>query len=99
MKRTRNPEFITGRIKQDGTLLYGSAPFSINKVGTGVYDIYFPSNVRPMSVVASTESTSYGATTIMYNAGINGFRIGINNTSSAAAGDVVWNFVATVIPV
>jgi len=100
MRRERDPYIVTGAINADGSVRWTSDPtlFDVFKVSTGIYDVVFHRNVRWMTAVGTTGSTSYATTIIPYNAGINGFRVGCNNTSNAAAADVNWNFVATVVP-
>lgn len=95
MRERRQSEIIVGRIAADGSVLYGDG-FTVVKIGSGIYDIYFPSTFRLQAVTGQSHATSYGATVLFNNAGTgtNMVRVGMNNTSTAAQADTSFSFIA-----
>jgi len=95
--RRRAPEIIAGTIASDGTpIRRGLGDFTCTKVGTGIYDVYFPENFRVVLMV----QTLGGAVGMTQNfspgtSGTNpgGIRVGVYNGAGAQA-DIGFNFIA-----
>jgi len=94
MKRRQMVDIIAGRVNPDGTIAVGQG-FRVAKVAVGIYDILFPPDFHIIAATASGHSTSYAPTVIPqeFSEGAS-FRVGINNTSNAAAADTSFSFVA-----
>jgi hypothetical protein len=94
VKDRRKIDTIIGHVSNDSSIYYASDDFTVIKQGTGIYDVIFPRNFRFITANVQSHSTSYADTAILRQGGINGFRVGVNNTSTAAAADSSFSFAA-----
>jgi hypothetical protein len=93
MRRRRTPEVIAGRVNSDGSIAAATDPrITTAKFGTGAYTVTLPPDFRLVTAVATTNNSA--SWTIEATVGSSGFQVNIYASSTAAAGDASFNFVA-----
>lgn len=100
MKRHRGPDFVAGTIASDGTPIdRGFGKFGCQKIGVGVYDVYFSPDFKPLFMLETLSGTAGMTQSYPAAAGgssPNGIRVGTYNTTGGAI-DAGFNFIAVGI--
>jgi len=88
MQERRQPEIIAGRVNSDGSIAAGDG-FTVQKTGTGAYQLTFPGNFRFTALTVSVISPLGFA----ISAGGASPTANTYNVSSTPT-DMAWSFVA-----
>ena len=94
MRKPRTPEILSGRVGSDGSIVAGDG-FIVQKVGTGVYNIWCEHGFTPKVAVANP---NVGASAFVACTDYIGNRFAVRTfvwNTAATAGDCPFNFIVT----